>query len=354
MNFTINKKKIGDNYPTYFIADISANHDGSLSRAKKLIRLCAKAGANAAKFQHFKAETIVSDFGFKKIGKLSHQNKWKKSVFQVYQEASINPNWTNELKKTCKKYKIDFFSTPYDLSYVDKLNKHVKAYKIGSGDINWFEMIKRIGKKNKPVFLATGASQINEVKKAFNILYKINKKICLMQCNTNYTGEKNNFNFLNLNVLKTYKKIFNNKIILGLSDHTYGHTSVLGAVALGARVIEKHFTDDNSRTGPDHRFSINPSDWEDMVLETRNLEKSLGDGKKKIELNEKKSEIIQRRAIRASKFIKKGEIINSQKIIFLRPCPKNAIPPSKIKTLINKKAKKDILNGDIITLKSIS
>lgn len=354
MNFKINKKKIGDNYATYFIADISANHDGSLSRAKKLIRLCAKAGANAAKFQHFAAETIVSNFGFKQIGKISHQSKWKKSVFQVYKDASINPNWTNELKKTCKKYKIDFFSTPYDLKYVDELNRHVKAYKIGSGDISWPEIIERVGKKNKPVFLATGASQIDEVKKAFNVLYKTNKKICLMQCNTNYTGGKNNFNFLNLNVLKTYKKIFKNKIILGLSDHTYGHTSVLGAVALGARVIEKHFTDDNSRSGPDHSFSMNPSAWKEMVLETRNLEKSLGDGKKKIEFNEKKSVIIQRRAIRASKLIKKGEVINSNNIVFLRPCPKNALSPSKIKSIINKKAKKDILNGDLITLKSIS
>ena len=118
--------------------------------------------------------------------KLTHQNKWKKSVFQVYKEASLNPAWTNELKKECKKYKIDFFSAPYDLDYVDQLNKHMQAYKIGSGDISWHEIIERIAKKKKPVFLATGASEINEVKKALNILYKKNKKICLMQCNTNY------------------------------------------------------------------------------------------------------------------------------------------------------------------------
>ena len=354
MNFKINKTYIGDNYPTYFIADISANHDGSLSRAKKLIRLCAKAGANAAKFQHFKAETIVSDFGFKKIGKLTHQNKWKKSVFQVYKEASLNPNWTNELKKECKKYKIDFFSAPYDLDYVDQLNKHMQAYKIGSGDISWYEIIERIAKKGKPIFLATGASEINEVKKAFNILYKENKKICLMQCNTNYTAEKNNFNFLNVNVLKTYKKMFKNKVILGLSDHTNGHTSVLAAVTLGARVIEKHFTDDNSRIGPDHPFSMNPKTWKHMVLETRNLEKCLGDGIKRIESNEKQSVLVQRRAIRANRFIKKGEVISSKDLIYLRPCPRNALPPFKKKAVIKRKAKRNILEGDIITLKTVS
>jgi sialic acid synthase SpsE len=354
MRFKINKNYIGDNYPTYFIADISANHDGSLSRAKKLIKLCAESGANAAKFQHFRAETIVSDFGFKKIGKLTHQNKWKKSVYQVYKDASINFKWTAELKNECKKYNIDFFSAPYDLNYVDQLNQHMQAFKIGSGDVSWHEIIEKIAKKKKPVFLATGASEIDEVKKAFNVLYKKNKKICLMQCNTNYTGEKNNFNFLNINVLKTFKKIFRDKAILGLSDHTDGHTSVLAAVTLGARVIEKHFTDDNSRIGPDHPFSMNPKTWSDMVLETRNLERCLGDGVKRIELNEKQSVIVQRRSIRAKKFIKKGHKIESKDIICLRPCPKNSLPPFKKRLVLEKKAKRNILKGDVITLKSIS
>ena len=354
MYFKINKSFIGDKHPTYFIADISANHDGSLSRAKKLIKLCAKAGANAAKFQHFKAETIVSDFGFKKIGKLTHQNKWKKSVFQVYKDASINPAWTKELTKECKKYKIDFFSAPYDLDYVEQLNKYMNAYKIGSGDITWHDIITKIAIKKKPIFFATGASRIDEVKKAFKILYKTNKKICLMQCNTNYTGEKNNFNFLNINVLKTYKKIFKNKVVLGLSDHTEGHTSVLAAVTLGARVIEKHFTDDNSRIGPDHPFSMNPKTWKEMVLETRNLERCLGDGIKRVESNEKQSIIVQRRAIRANKFLRKGYVIKSTDLEYLRPCPKGALPPYKKRNVIKKRLNKNILKGDIITLKNIS
>ena len=147
MKFKINNSIISHISKTYFIADIAANHDGSLSRAKKLIRLCAKSGASAAKFQHFKAETIVLDEGFKKIGKLDHQSKWKDSVFEVYKKASINPKWTKELVKECKKNKIDFLTAPYDLDYVDELNKYLPAYKIGSGDITWKQIIKKIAKK---------------------------------------------------------------------------------------------------------------------------------------------------------------------------------------------------------------
>ena len=147
--FKLGRKNISLKNPTYFIADIAANHDGSLSRAKKLIKLCAKAGADAAKFQHFKAETIVSDFGFKKIGKLTHQSKWKKSVFQTYKDASIDNSWTKSLKKECRKNNIDFMTAPYDFEYVDSVNKYVDAYKIGSGDINWLEIINKIFKKKK-------------------------------------------------------------------------------------------------------------------------------------------------------------------------------------------------------------
>ena len=126
MNKLFNDKKV------FFIADIAANHDGSLSRAKKLIKLAAKAGADAAKFQHFKADTIVSNEGFKKIGKISHQKKWRKSVFQIYKDASINPKWNLELLKECKKNKIEFMTAPYDLDYVDDVYKFISAYKIGS------------------------------------------------------------------------------------------------------------------------------------------------------------------------------------------------------------------------------
>ena len=147
------KKIITENSKTYFIADIGANHDGSLLRAKKLIRLCAKSGADAVKFQHFKANTIVSDYGFKKIGKITHQKSWTKSVYEVYKDASINNKWTKILKKECDKYKIDFMTSPYDLEYVDSVFKYIKAYKIGSGDITWKEIIIKIAKKTCHLFL---------------------------------------------------------------------------------------------------------------------------------------------------------------------------------------------------------
>ncbi len=349
----INKKIISKNSPTYFIADIAANHDGKLSRAKKLIRLCAKAGANAAKFQHFKAETIISKNGFKKIGKISHQSKWKKSVFDIYKDASINFSWTKILKKECQKYNIDFLTSPYDVNYVDQVKRYICAYKIGSGDITWIEILKKISSKQKPVILATGAATLKEVKEAINTILKINKKLIVMQCNTNYTNSKENFKFINLNVLNSYKRMFGDKIILGLSDHTPGNTTVLGAVALGARVIEKHFTDDNNRNGPDHAFSMNFTTWKKMVDQTRILESSLGDGVKKIEKNEQQSSQVQKRGIYATRDIKKNDSFKG-KITVLRPALKNYLPANKFAWLSNKKAKKNIKKFECINLKKVN
>jgi N-acetylneuraminate synthase len=354
-----NKIKIGSKIisknlnTTYFIADIAANHDGNLARAKKLIRLAKKNGADAVKFQHFKAETIVSDYGFKKIGKLSHQNKWKKSVYQTYLDASINPNWTSILKKEADRCKIDFMTAPYDLNYVDMVNKYICAYKIGSGDITWKEIINKIAKKKKPVILATGASNLTEVRQAVKEIIKYNKKLVLMQCNTNYTDKIENFNFINLNVLKIYEEEFKNKIILGLSDHTKGHITVLGAIALGAKVIEKHFTDNNNRMGPDHKFSMNPKSWALMIRESRLLEKSLGYGIKRIEKNEKQSSVIQRRSIWANENIDKGKIITRKMLSILRPCPKKSISIFNLEKIIGKKTKKNIKKFELITKKCV-
>lgn len=347
MNKLFNDKKV------FFIADIAANHDGSLSRAKKLIRLAAKAGADAAKFQHFKADTIVSDVGFKKIGKISHQKKWRKSVFQIYEDASINPKWNLELLNECKKNKIEFMTAPYDLDYVDNVYKFISAYKIGSGDITWKEIVKKISKKNKPLILATGASTIKDVVNTVRLILKYKKKFVLMQCNTNYTASNENYEYINLNVLNDYKKRFKNKIVLGLSDHTFGHTTVLGAVSLGARVVEKHFTDDNNRNGPDHKFSMNPKTWRKMVDETEKLIQSLGDGKKKIEKNELQSSIIQRRGVRFNQDISKGKKITRKMLEILRPCPRNSINPFFLEKFLGKKLKKNVKKNDIFTIKCV-
>jgi sialic acid synthase SpsE len=345
MDIRIGTHLIGPNHPTYFIADIAANHDGSLERAKTLIRLAKEAGADAAKFQNFRAAQIVSDYGFKSLGgQQSHQAKWKKSVFEVYQGASIPFEWTPELKAVCDEVGIDYFSSPYDFDATDMLDPYVPAYKIGSGDITWPEALERIAHKNKPVLLATGASDIGEVQKAVHIILAINKQLILMQCNTNYTASLENLKYVNLNVLKTYAIMFPD-VVLGLSDHTPGHATVLGAVALGARAVEKHFTDDNHREGPDHAFAMNPVSWKDMVDCTRELEAALGSGDKQVEGNEKETVVIQRRCLRAARDIKVGEMIERGMLDVLRPATPGAILPYEVPVVVGTKALVDIPKG---------
>ena len=349
----IENKIIGVNQPTYFVADVAANHDGDLERAKDLIYLCAEAGADAAKFQHFTANTIVSDYGFKSLGgRQSHQEEWKKSVFDVYQDASLNQDWTPILKETCDKAGITFFTSPYSFDLVDKVDSFLSAYKIGSGDITWLEIVDYIASKKKPVLLATGASNMMEVDLAMETILKHTQDVVLMQCNTNYTASLENFKYINLNVLQEYKKKYPN-IILGLSDHTPGHATVLGAVTLGARVIEKHFTDNVSREGPDHKFSMDFDSWKDMVDRTRELEFALGSNVKRVEGNEKETVILQRRALRAKRNLLKGDVITKNSVEVLRPCPKDALAPYNIGKVLNKTLIEDIEAGDYITWKSI-
>lgn len=327
---------IGNDSPTYFIADIAANHDGDLERAKDLIWKAKEAGADAAKFQHFKAETIVSDFGFKNLGsQQSHQAKWKKSVFEVYQAASVSLDWTETLKATCDSAGITFFTSPYARDLVDSIDPFVPAYKIGSGDITYIDLIRHIASKNKPYILATGASTMDEVHRAVSAALDINPALALLQCNTNYTGSLENMHHIQLNVLKSYRAMYPD-MVLGLSDHTPGCVTVLGAVTLGARIVEKHFTDDTGRTGPDHAFSLDPRSWRDMVDRTRELEAALGCGVKKVEDNERETVILQRRALRVVRDLPAGHILSREDITCLRPCPKDALEPVHAEKIIGK------------------
>jgi sialic acid synthase SpsE len=349
----IGKHVIGDNHPTYFIADIAANHDGDIERAKSLIKLAKESGADAVKFQHHDVKKYVSDYGFKKLGeKFSHQSKWSKSIFEVYKDAQVPRSWTVELKEFCDKLDITFFTTPYDLETVDYINDFVPAFKIGSGDVAWHAMLKKIANTNKPVLFATGASTMQEVINAVKILTSLNKNVILMQCNTNYTGNDENFKYINLNVLKTYQILFPD-MILGLSDHTHGGVTVLGSVALGAKVIEKHFTDDTTRKGPDHPFSMDPISWKKMVDDTRLLESAMGSSIKKVEENEKETVILQRRAIRLVVNKQEGEVINIEDIEFQRPCPNEAISVNDFSQIIGKKLSRTKDNGDCITKEDI-
>ena len=349
MEFKIGDRLIGGDNPTYFIADIAANHDGDLERAKLLIRLAKEAGADAAKFQNFRAAQIVSDYGFKKFGsQLSHQSTWKKSVFEVYEGASVSFDWTPILKEECDRVGIDYFSSPYDFGAVDMLEPYVPAYKIGSGDISWLEALEYMARKGKPILLATGASHIGEVQQAVHAITAINPELVLMQCNTNYTASMENFDHIHLRVLETYKTMFSN-VILGLSDHTSGHATVLGAVALGARVVEKHFTDDTTREGPDHKFAMDPNTWAAMVENTRQLERALGSADKVVADNEMDTVVVQRRCLRAAREIKAGEVLTREMIDVLRPQQPGAILPNELDKVIGTCAVKDIAAGQEIS-----
>jgi N-acetylneuraminate synthase len=354
MDIKIGTHPLGSSHPTYFIADISANHDGDLERARMLIHLAKEAGADAAKFQNFRAAKIVSDYGFKSMhNQLSHQATWKKSVFEVYVDASLPFEWTPLLKEECDSAGIDYFSSSYDFEAVDMLDPYVPAHKIGSGDITWLEMLEYIARKGKPVILASGASDIGDVQRAVHTIRAINPQLVLLQCNTNYTASPENFDHIHLRVLNTYHTMFP-ELILGLSDHTPGHATVLGAVALGARAIEKHFTDDNNRTGPDHPFSMTPASWREMVDRTRELERALGSAEKFVTGNEQQTVVVQRRCLRAARDILAGEILTREMIDVLRPATAGAIMPYEINsaigacTAVNIRAGKELRWTDLI------
>jgi N-acetylneuraminate synthase len=390
MKVKINNRMIGEKEPVYFIADIASNHNGDLEHAKELMHACAESRVDAVKMQNFNAETIVSDYGFKKLtGIKTHQSKWETSVYDSYKAASIPFEWTLELKELADKLGLDYFTSPYSIEITKAVAPYISAFKLGSGDITWHDEIKEMASYNKPVLIATGASNISEVKMAMNVAMKYAAQVILMQCNTNYTASKNEdialtkerFANINLKVLETYSNLFPN-IPLGLSDHTHGDLTVLGAVGLyNCSVVEKHFTLDNSKTGQDHAFSMMPNEWLSMVQNTERIKADIsvsddfdkryhkvkkyaqdaqfldliiGSGEKILAENEKNTVIVQRRAIRIKHNLKKNAIITEDDLVVLRPCPVDGLPPYRIKELVGKKVKEDIDRGDYIKIVDVA
>jgi sialic acid synthase SpsE len=343
-NCLVGSRVINSRSPVYFIADIGANHDGSLDRAFELIELAKAAGVDAVKFQHFSAPTIVSKSGFEQLPSMSHQSKWKKSVFDVYRGASIDLNWTALLSQKCDKVGIDFFTSPYSPDLVEHIDPFVTAHKIGSGEITWLEQLKSIAQRGKTVILACGAANEDEVDRALNEILPINPKVILLQCNTNYTGQEENFDFVNLRVLERFSEKYPG-LLVGLSDHTAGDVTALGAVALGAKVIEKHFTDDKDRDGPDHGFAMDDVEWKIMIERTRLLERALGDGIKRIEPNEKETVIVQRRSLTSTSDLEAGTILKKAHIYPVRPCLPDGIPADKIQDYVGKTLKISVPKG---------
>ena len=345
----IGNRELGPQSPTYFIADVAANHDGVLDKALELMTLAKDAGADAAKFQHFRADHIVSDKGFRELGtQQSHQSTWSKSVYEVYREASLPWECTKPLADHAQSIGIDFFTSPYDLEAIDFVDEFVPAYKVGSGDITWLEAIDHMASKGKPILLATGASTLEEVQRAVATVARHGVPYSVMQCNTNYTGVVENLRHIHLNVLNTYREEFP-EAILGLSDHTHGDVTVLGAVAMGARVVEKHFTDDVTHEGPDHHFSMTPATWSDMVERTRELEAALGSGDKVIADNEQETVVIQRRGLRFARDMSAGEVIQASDLVALRPATPGIITPDAVDSVVGKTLRDDVVFHDIVT-----
>lgn len=341
-------REIALDSPTYFVADIAANHDGDLGRAKELIWLAKESGADCAKFQHFLAKDIVSDRGFRSLsGQHSHQAAWKKPVFEIYKDYECPREWTEELHNTCNEAGIHFMTAPYDLAAIDNFEKWIPAYKVGSGDVTWLESISRMASKGKPILLATGAADMADVERAVEAIISSNPRIVLMHCNTNYTGNLENFRYVNLRVLQAFALHWPG-MVLGLSDHTPGHAAVLGAIALGARVIEKHFTDDDTREGPDHPFSLTPTAWKEMVDRSREVEFALGDGVKRIEGNEMQTVVLQRRSIRYARDIPKGTALRADDLEVLRPCPADGLPPYRMNELLGGVLTTAVERGDCV------
>ncbi len=343
----IGNREISKTSPVYFIAEIGANFDGDLDRAKSLIWLAKDCHADAVKFQHYSAETLVSNYEFSNLKNKTHQNNWKQSVYETYKQAELNIEWTSILASEAKKAEIDFFTSPYAYDLVDYVDQFVPVFKIGSGDITWIEYLEYVASKGKPVFLATGASSQDEVDQAVKAILQITDQLVLMQCNTNYTGLTNNAKYLNLHVLNTYANRYPN-LVLGLSDHSVSCASVLGAIALGARVIERHFTDDACRTGPDHPFSTDANSWMQMIGLSRELEEMLGDGVKRVEKNEEEARIVQRRSICAKSNLPEGHILKPSDLDYLRPCLSESFAPNEVAFVAGRTLIKSVEKGQAI------
>jgi N-acetylneuraminate synthase len=338
----VGARTIGPGQPTYFIADIGANHDGDLDRARALVRLAADSGADAAKFQHFAAPTIISRRGFEGLGdQLSHQASWPKPVYDVYADASLDLGWTEALVEECREGGVEFMTSPYSFQLADAVDPFLSCFKIGSGEITWLDLLRHIARKGKPVMLATGGSTLDEVERAVETILAENDELVLLQCNTNYTGSRDNFSYVNLHVLETFRARFPD-LVLGLSDHTPGLVTTLGAVALGARVVEKHITDDRARVGPDHAFALDGRDWRELVERTRDLEAALGDGVKRVEANEQETVVLQRRALRATRDLQAGETLADGDLFPLRPCPPDAVDPAHVQDVLGRRLRNAI------------
>ena len=327
---------------TLIIAEAGVNHNGDINIAKKLIDVAVDAGADFVKFQTFKANKIVTQNAKKADYQINNTNKKSESQFEMLKKLELSDKDHKVLISYCEKKKINFFSTAFDvdgISYLSSLGFNL--FKIPSGELTNLPYLKAVAQTKKPIILSTGMANIDEIREAFNILIKNGTKkeyITILHCNSQYPTPLTD---VNLKAMLTIKNTFN--VSVGYSDHTLGIEVPIAAVALGASIIEKHFTLDRSFYGPDHKASLEPHELKKMVSSIRNVEKAItGSGKKEPSLSEKKNIQIVRKSIHLSKNLSSGSVISELDLVPLRPVDGVSISPMYWDKIIGKKVVKDL------------
>ena len=334
------KKKLKNK--VYIIAEAGVNHNGNVNLAKKMIDVAQKSGADAIKFQTWYDGELTGKFT-QKVSYIKKNFTTNLSRYEISNKLKLSEQNFIDLNNYAKKIKIDFLSTPCGFRSLNFITNTLKVpyIKIGSSELNNYNFLSEVAKKNKIIFLSTGMSNLSEVEEAFKIVKKFSsKKIYILQCTSEYPCPANN---LNLDVLKIYKKKFIN---LGFSDHSLGFEASILSIGYGARILEKHFTLSKKLKGPDHVASLDPKELKDYVNSIRNVELMIGKSKKKPTKKELEIMPQTRRGIVANKYIKKNQIITKDLIAFKRPA--TGIKMKDVKLVIGKKSKKNLLEDEPI------
>lgn len=332
---------------TYIIAEAGVNHNGFFKYAKDLIKSAKDCGADAIKFQTFKTENLVS----KNAPKAQYQNKntaGSHTQFQMLKKLELSKEDFRKLFQYSKKVGIDFLSTPFDEESCDFLHQlNIKSFKIGSGEITNIPFLRHIARKKKSIILSTGMSNLGEIESALDTINRAgNNKITLLHCVTEYPAP---FNEINLNAMLTLRNAF--KIPVGYSDHSLGIEIAIAAVAMGAEIIEKHFTLDKNLKGPDHKASIEPVEFKEMVKSIRNVEAALGDGIKRPTTSELNNLLVARKSLHTARRLKKGHILKISDMVMKRPG--NGLKASLIPFIIGRKIKENMAPDKMINLSDL-
>jgi N,N'-diacetyllegionaminate synthase len=344
----IGNRLLGEGEPTFIVAEVGVNHNGSVVLAKKLIDAAQDAGADAVKIQAFKTEKIVTKYA-EKTSYQKENTGSKKSQYDMLKKLELEDKEIEELCSYAKERNIVFFSSVFDKESVDLLNKlKVPAFKIASGEITNFPLLRYVAEKKTPIILSTGMSTVGEVEEALEVIReKGSVDIILLHCVTSYPAKTEE---ANLKVIDVWQNSFG--LPIGFSDHTLGIAAPIAAVALGAVLIEKHFTLDKNMPGPDHRASLEPNEFKEMVDAIRDVEKALGDGVKKLTEEEERIKKVVRRSIVAKVNISKGKVITEDMLDIKRPGTR--LEPRYLNKVIGMKAKKDIKADELMTFDKLT